>query len=167
MAHQQASGAGASRPILRAARTPRNREATRRPRPLGRTRLIAAGMADHPAVLRGVRYLAKTQNLDGTWDESQFTGTDSPASSISVTTTDPIYFPLMALAQWAILYITQGGFMRFPTFPTTSLTGYLISRKISGKKRSASAHARTLHSCNRPARLRANSRIYRPRFAIA
>ncbi|MEI8374345.1 MAG: terpene cyclase/mutase family protein [Planctomycetota bacterium] len=63
--------------------------------------LIAAGMAEHPAVLRGVRYLAQTQNHDGTWDESQFTGTGFPCVFYLRYHYYPIYFPLMALAQWA------------------------------------------------------------------
>jgi len=63
--------------------------------------LIAAGMAGHPAVLRGVRYLTQTQNRDGTWDESQFTGTGFPCVFYLRYHYYPIYFPLMALAQWA------------------------------------------------------------------
>jgi len=42
----------------------------------------------------------------------------------------------MALAHGPILYITQGWIHAFPTSLTTSLTGYLIKQKISGKKRS-------------------------------
>ena len=63
--------------------------------------LIAAGMAEHPAVLRGVRYLTQTQNHDGTWTESQFTGTGFPCVFYLRYHFYPIYFPLMALAQWA------------------------------------------------------------------
>ena len=63
--------------------------------------LMAAGMADHPAVLRGVHFLAHTQNHDGTWDESQFTGTGFPCVFYLRYHYYPIYFPLMALAQWA------------------------------------------------------------------
>jgi squalene-hopene/tetraprenyl-beta-curcumene cyclase len=63
--------------------------------------LIAAGMADHPAVLRGVRYLAETQNADGAWEESQFTGTGFPRVLYIRYHYYPIYFPLMALSQWA------------------------------------------------------------------
>ncbi len=63
--------------------------------------LMAAGMADHPSVLRGVRYLVETQSRDGTWDESQFTGTGFPCVFYLRYHYYPIYFPLMALAQWA------------------------------------------------------------------
>ena len=63
--------------------------------------LIAAGMAGHPAVLRGVRFLTQTQNRDGTWDESQFTGTGFPCVFYLRYHYYPVYFPLMALAQWA------------------------------------------------------------------
>ena len=63
--------------------------------------LIAVGMANHPAVLRGVRHLVQTQNDDGTWDESQFTGTGFPCVFYLRYHYYPIYFPLMALALWA------------------------------------------------------------------
>src|SRR5262249_8298917 len=37
--------------------------------------LVAAGRADHPATVRGVQYLLDQQNTDGTWTETEFTGT--------------------------------------------------------------------------------------------
>ena len=40
--------------------------------------LLAAGERDSEAVRRGVRWLAKTQQADGTWDEPYFTGTGFP-----------------------------------------------------------------------------------------
>jgi len=61
--------------------------------------LMAAGMEDHPAVLRGVRYLVHTQRSDGTWDEPEFTGTGFPRVFYLRYHYYPIYFPLMALAQ--------------------------------------------------------------------
>ena len=63
--------------------------------------LLAAGMTDHPAVLRGVRYLVHTQSHDGSWEESQFTGTGFPCVFYLRYHYYPIYFPLMALARWA------------------------------------------------------------------
>ncbi len=63
--------------------------------------LIAAGMADHPAAARGVRYLSSSQNDDGTWDEAEFTGTGFPRVFYLRYHYYPIYFPLMALAQWS------------------------------------------------------------------
>ena len=62
--------------------------------------LIAAGLANHPAVLRGVRWLVDSQNEDGGWSESQFTGTGFPCVFYLRYHYYPIYFPLMALAQW-------------------------------------------------------------------
>ena len=58
-------------------------------------------MTDHPAVLRGVRYLVHTQSHDGSWEESQFTGTGFPCVFYLRYHYYPIYFPLMALARWA------------------------------------------------------------------
>ena len=63
--------------------------------------LIAAGWADHPAVRRGVGYLVETQNDDGAWSETEFTGTGFPCVFYLRYHYYPIYFPLMALAQWA------------------------------------------------------------------
>src|SRR5205823_3378794 len=40
--------------------------------------LCAAGLQDSTAVQRGVEYLLSTQNRDGSWSESQTTGTGFP-----------------------------------------------------------------------------------------
>jgi len=62
--------------------------------------LIAAGHARGPAVARGVKFLVDRQNEDGTWDESEFTGTGFPQVFYLRYHYYPIYFPLMALARW-------------------------------------------------------------------
>ena len=64
--------------------------------------LLAAGMAEHPATIRGIRYLIRTQRRDGTWNETQFTGTGFPRVFYLRYHYYPIYFPLMALARWAV-----------------------------------------------------------------
>ena len=64
--------------------------------------LLAAGREQHPAVVRGVRYLINTQEEDGTWEEPEFTGTGFPLVFYLRYHYYPIYFPLMALAQWAV-----------------------------------------------------------------
>ncbi len=64
--------------------------------------LLAAGMAGHAAVARGVRYLIAVQNHDGAWDEPEFTGTGFPRVFYLRYHYYPIYFPLMALSQWAV-----------------------------------------------------------------
>jgi squalene-hopene/tetraprenyl-beta-curcumene cyclase len=64
--------------------------------------LLAAGLDDHPAVARGVRYLLRTQNDNGTWDEPEFTGTGFPRVFYLRYHYYPIYFPLLALSQWAV-----------------------------------------------------------------
>ena len=63
--------------------------------------LVAAGMQDHPAAQRGIRYLVETQREDGTWDEPEFTGTGFPQVFYLRYHWYPIYFPLMALSRWA------------------------------------------------------------------
>ena len=64
--------------------------------------LVAAGLEDHPAVFRGIRYLTAMQNDDGTWDEAEFTGTGFPRVFYLRYHYYPIYFPLLALSQWAM-----------------------------------------------------------------
>jgi squalene-hopene/tetraprenyl-beta-curcumene cyclase len=63
--------------------------------------LIAAGRHDHPATMRGLDYLLSRQNGDGTWDETEFTGTGFPRVFYLRYHYYRIYFPLMALARWA------------------------------------------------------------------
>ena len=70
--------------------------------------LLAAGLHDHPAVARGIRYLLLTQNDDGTWDEPEFTGTGFPRVFYLRYHYYPIYFPLLALSQWAVTVNPQG-----------------------------------------------------------
>ena len=64
--------------------------------------LLAAGLEHHPAVARGIRYLLNTQNEDGVWDEPEFTGTGFPRVFYLRYHYYPIYFPLLALSQWAV-----------------------------------------------------------------
>jgi len=70
--------------------------------------LLAAGLHDHPAVERGMRYLLQTQNEDGSWTESEFTGTGFPQVFYLKYHYYPIYFPLLALAQWLAAAETRG-----------------------------------------------------------
>jgi len=63
--------------------------------------LIAAGLGEHPATVRGIRFLLQRQNAEGTWDETEFTGTGFPRVFYLRYHYYPIYFPLMALARWA------------------------------------------------------------------
>jgi squalene-hopene/tetraprenyl-beta-curcumene cyclase len=64
--------------------------------------LMAAGLHEHPAVVRGIEYLLGTQENDGTWDEPEFTGTGFPRVFYLKYHYYPIYFPLLALSQWAV-----------------------------------------------------------------
>jgi len=62
--------------------------------------LIAAGQPQSAAALRGVRFLLDNQRDDGGWDETEFTGTGFPLVFYLKYHYYPIYFPLLALAQW-------------------------------------------------------------------
>ncbi|MBN1393713.1 MAG: terpene cyclase/mutase family protein [Pirellulales bacterium] len=64
--------------------------------------LMAAGLEHHQAVARGVRYLLNTQNEEGVWNEEEFTGTGFPRVFYLRYHYYPIYFPLLALSQWAV-----------------------------------------------------------------
>ncbi len=44
--------------------------------------LMAAGEGDYPATLRGIEYLWRTQQVDGSWDEPYFTGTGFPGYGV-------------------------------------------------------------------------------------
>jgi squalene-hopene/tetraprenyl-beta-curcumene cyclase len=63
--------------------------------------LLAAGMIDHEATIRGIRYLVDTQQSDGTWHEPQFTGTGFPLVFYLRYHLYRIYFPLLALSRFA------------------------------------------------------------------
>ena len=39
---------------------------------------MAVGEVDHPAVARGIKYLAETQGGDGFWNEPRYTATGFP-----------------------------------------------------------------------------------------
>ncbi|HZZ30054.1 MAG TPA: squalene--hopene cyclase [Pirellulales bacterium] len=62
--------------------------------------LIATGRFDHPVTLRGIHFLLAQQNADGTWHETEFTGTGFPQVFYLRYHYYRIYFPLMALARW-------------------------------------------------------------------
>jgi len=63
--------------------------------------LLAADGPRSEAVERGVDWLVRRQNADGTWDEAQFTGTGFPRHFYLRYHMYRHYFPLMALGQYA------------------------------------------------------------------
>jgi len=69
--------------------------------------LMAAGEAtgnfEHGAIARGVTYLLNTQQPDGTWNESEFTGTGFPSHFYLKYHFYQQYFPLTALGRYAKL----------------------------------------------------------------
>jgi squalene-hopene/tetraprenyl-beta-curcumene cyclase len=62
--------------------------------------LMAAGETDHPAVARGVAYLAATQGEDGFWDEPFHTATGFPRVFYLRYHGYSKFFPLWALARY-------------------------------------------------------------------
>ena len=60
--------------------------------------LQLAGLPQHPAVERGLRYLCERQRLDGTWDEPECTGTGFPGDFYINYHLYRHLFPTMALA---------------------------------------------------------------------
>ena len=62
--------------------------------------LMAAGELDHPAVARGVAYLAETQNDGGLWDEERFTATGFPRVFYLRYHGYSKFFPLWAMARY-------------------------------------------------------------------
>ncbi len=62
--------------------------------------LLAAGRAGSSAARRGIEFLERTQNRDGSWDEAEFTGTGFPRVFYLRYHLYRIYFPLMALARY-------------------------------------------------------------------
>jgi squalene-hopene/tetraprenyl-beta-curcumene cyclase len=63
--------------------------------------LIAAGEADSEAVRKGIRYLVRTQNADGTWTEAACTGTGFPRTFYLRYDLYRLYFPLLALNRFS------------------------------------------------------------------
>ncbi len=62
--------------------------------------LMAAGLAAHDAVAKGVAYLEKTQTPDGEWDEKPYTAVGFPRVFYLRYHGYKQYFPLLALARY-------------------------------------------------------------------
>ncbi|PSF35034.1 squalene--hopene cyclase [Aphanothece hegewaldii CCALA 016] len=66
--------------------------------------LLDAGMATQTwaktAISKGINYLISTQNIDGTWDEDEFTGTGFPCHFFIRYHMYYQYFPLIALGRY-------------------------------------------------------------------
>ncbi len=63
--------------------------------------LCACGDLEHPAILRGVEYLIRTQNRDGSWSEPHTTGTGFPKVFYLNYDMYRNNFPLLALTTYA------------------------------------------------------------------
>ncbi|MBY0589509.1 squalene--hopene cyclase [bacterium] len=63
--------------------------------------ILAVRGPNDPAVLAGIDYLLHTQNNDGSWTETEFTGTGFPKVFYLRYHYYPLYFPMMAIARYA------------------------------------------------------------------
>jgi squalene-hopene/tetraprenyl-beta-curcumene cyclase len=64
--------------------------------------LISAGLESHEAVTQGIQFLVDRQTPDGDWEEPEFTGTGFPKVFYLRYHYYRIYFPLLALSEWAV-----------------------------------------------------------------
>jgi squalene-hopene/tetraprenyl-beta-curcumene cyclase len=62
--------------------------------------LMAAGEAEHPAVAKGIAWLAACQKADGEWDEEPHTGVGFPRVFYLRYHGYRLFFPVMALARY-------------------------------------------------------------------
>ena len=74
---------------------------------------MAAGEADHPAVARGIAYLAASQGDDGLWNEAFHTATGFPRVFYLRYHGYSKFFPLWAMARYRNL---KRGNSRAPAF---------------------------------------------------
>jgi squalene-hopene/tetraprenyl-beta-curcumene cyclase len=61
---------------------------------------MAAGESSHPSVLRGMGYLAETQQDDGFWNEPRYTATGFPRVFYLRYHGYAKFFPLWAVARY-------------------------------------------------------------------
>lgn len=74
--------------------------------------LLACGEEKSPEVYRGIQYLVRTQQADGTWEELYFTGTGFPKHFYIRYHNYRNCFPLMALGQYRQKLQAEASFLR-------------------------------------------------------
>ena len=83
--------------------------------------LIAAGLASHPSVERGVSYLIDTQARDGSWRELQFTAAGFGSTVYTKRQYYAMYFPLLALTQFETKRTATAAAVKSETGTATTL----------------------------------------------
>ena len=103
LAHQQASGGWGESPTSNTQPEYRGQGvATATQTAWAVLALVSAGLTEHAAVLRAVRYLVLMQDDDGVWSEPEFTAAALPQRDYLRYDYDSVCYPLLALAQWAV-----------------------------------------------------------------
>ena len=74
---------------------------------------MAAGEVEHPAVMRGIEYLSRTQGDDGLWNEPRYTATGFPRVFYLRYHGYSKFFPLWALARYRNLKHTNARAVAF------------------------------------------------------
>ena len=92
----------------------------------------ACGDLDRPSVQRGLRYLFRTQQADGSWNEPQITGTGFPGVFYLKYDMYRQNFPLLALATY-VNY--RSGLGHSPSYYPLRLTDGVVNRGHSELRR--------------------------------
>ncbi|MGC9269416.1 squalene--hopene cyclase [Acidiphilium sp.] len=71
--------------------------------------LMAAGRADHPAVLRGIAWLQSVQEADGSWTEAPYNAVGFPRVFYLRYHGYPRFFPLLAMARFRNITLGNSG----------------------------------------------------------
>jgi len=110
--------------------------------------LAAAGPAD-PAVQRAVQFLMETRTAEGTWEESEFTGTGFPEVFYLKYHLYRHNFPLYALARYRNA-LRRGGEFRFALISPDSLDAWRSERRRGRRRSLARMGRRPLTSASTP-----------------
>jgi squalene-hopene/tetraprenyl-beta-curcumene cyclase len=64
--------------------------------------LIAAGLAEHPAVCRGIEFLIDSQDKNGEWTDVHFVAQDPTSNQFVRNELHAVTWPLLAISDWVV-----------------------------------------------------------------